>query len=86
MGAINREIDSNGEVKDWIIVTAASDWSASTIRSTYELRTSMEERHRQYKCFWDLSKVTSRAFSLVMGHVIFVLLSYTLLQAFLFRK
>lgn len=86
MGAICREIDSDGEVKDWVLVTTASDWSASKLLSTYELRTSIEERHRQYKCFWDLSKVTSRAFSLVAGHVIFVLLTYTLLQVFLFRK
>jgi len=50
------------------------------------LRTAIEERHRQYKCFWDLTRMHSCAFSLVVNQVLFVLLSYTLLQAHLLLR
>jgi hypothetical protein len=60
--------------------------SAAHIRSNYTLRTAIEERHRQYKCFWDLARMPSRKFSLVVNQVLFVLLAYTLLQAHLFLR
>ena len=68
---VSREVDERGQTKDWVI------------RSANELRTAIEERHRQYKCFWDLTHMHSRAFSLVVNQVLFVLLSYTLLEAHL---
>jgi hypothetical protein len=39
----------------------------------YALRTSIEERHRQYKCFWDLVRMPSRKFSnaLLQAHLFF---------------
>jgi len=83
---ISREIDVHGQAEDWVLVTTAQDWTAAQIRSTYELRPTIEERHRQYKCFWDVMRVTSRAFSLVLAHVLFVLLTYTLLQVHLLRQ
>ena len=83
---INREIDPQGEVQDWVLVTTAPHWSAEQTRSTYELRPAIEERHRQYKCFWDLARMTSCQFSLVLSHVLFILLAYTLLQGHLFLR
>jgi hypothetical protein len=83
---INREINEHGEVHDWVLATTASNWSAEQTRFTYQLRPAIEERHRQYKCFWDLTRTTSCKFSLVLGHVLFVLLAYTLLQAHLFLR
>jgi hypothetical protein len=80
---VSREVDERGQAKDWVIVTPSSSLTASQIRSAYELRTAIEERHRQYKCFWDLTHMHSRAFSLVVNQVLFVLLSYTLLEAHL---
>ena len=53
------------------------------IRSAYALRPTIEERHRQYKFVWDLARTTSCKFSLVVNHVLFILLAYTLLQAHL---
>jgi hypothetical protein len=53
---------------------------------TTTLRTQIEERHRQLKCFSDLSRFTSRAFSMVANQVVFVLLTYTLLQIYLHRS
>jgi hypothetical protein len=83
---INREIDRDGKVDDWILGTTSATFSAGQIRSNYTLRTAIEERHRQYKCFWDLARMPSRKFSLVVCQVLFVLLAYTLLQGHLFLR
>jgi hypothetical protein len=80
---VSREVDEQGETKDWVIATSSSSLPAAQIRSTYELRTAIEERHRQYKCFWDLTPMHSPALSLVINQALFVLLAYTLLQAHL---
>ena len=83
---INREIDEQGQSQDWVLVSTAANLTANQMRSTYELRTAIEERHRQYKCFWDLSRMHSRAFSLVVSQALFVLLAYTLLQTHLLLR
>ena len=83
---VSREVNEQGEIKDWVIATSSSSLTATQIRSTYELRTAIEERHRQYKCFWDLTHLRSRAFSLVVNQALFVLLAYTLLQAHLWLR
>ena len=80
---VSREVDAQGESKDGVIVTTSPSLTDPQIRSTYELRTAIEERHRQYKCFWDLTHMHSRALSLVINQALFVLLAYTLLQAHL---
>jgi len=46
----------------------------------YRRRTAIEERHRQLKCFHDLTDFHSRSFNLEAAQVVFVLLSYTLRQ------
>jgi hypothetical protein len=83
---INREVDEQGQSEDWVLVTTAAKLDAQQIRSTYELRPAIEERHRQYKCFWDLTRLHSCAFSLVANQALFVLLTYTLLQAHLLLR
>jgi hypothetical protein len=83
---VNREIGKDGQAEHWVLVTTASSFSAAHTRSTYDLRTSIEERHRQYKCFWDLARMPSRKFSMVVNQVLFVLLAYTLMQAHLFLR
>jgi hypothetical protein len=80
---VNRERDEHGQTKDWVLVSTADGFTAAHIRSTYELRPAIEERHRQYKCFWDLTRMHSCAFSLVVNQALFVLLAYTLVQAHL---
>lgn len=80
---VNREQDEHGQTKDWVLVSTADRFSAALIRSTYELRPAIEERHRQYKCFWDLTRMHSCAFSLVVNQALMVLLAYTLVQAHL---
>ena len=80
---VNRERDEHGQTQDWVLVSTSNDFTAAQIRSSYELRSAIEERHRQYKCFWDLTRMHSCAFSLVVNQVLFVLLAYTLVQAHL---
>jgi hypothetical protein len=80
---VNREHDEQGQTQDWVLVTTSPHFTAAQIRSTYELRPAIEERHRQYKCFWDLTRMHSCAFSLVVNQALFVLLAYTLVQAHL---
>jgi hypothetical protein len=80
---VNRELDEHGQTHDWVLVSTTDRFSAAQIRSTYELRPAIEERHRQYKCFWDLTRMHSCAFSLVVNQALMVLLAYTLVQAHL---
>jgi hypothetical protein len=80
---VNREQDEHGQTRDWVLVSTADRFSAAHIRSTYELRPTIEERHRQYKCFWDLTRMHSCTFSLIVNQALFVLLAYTLVQAHL---
>ncbi len=80
---VNRERDEHGEVRDWVLVSTSACRTAAEMRSTYDLRPAIEERHRQYKCFWDLTRMHSCAFSLVVNQALFVLLAYTLVQAHL---
>ena len=47
--------------------------------------TAIEERHRQLKCFWDLTSFRSTSFALVVNQVAFVLLAYSLMQVFLLK-
>jgi len=80
---VNREQDQYGDVRVWVLVSTSARRTAAEIRSLYELRPAIEERHRQYKCFWDLTRMHSCAFSLVVNQALFVLLACTLVQAHL---
>jgi len=44
------------------------------------MRVGIEEVNRQVKCFWHISHFTSPHRSLVEGHVLFTLPTYTLVQ------
>jgi len=52
----------------------------------YKKRTKIEERHRQLKGFWDLTKFSSPAFSLVNTQILFKLATYSLMQLYLVRS
>jgi len=82
---VNREIYGDGHHEYWVLLDTAPVSEPGRVRQDYTLRTHIEERHRQLKCFSDLEAFTSRAFSLVVHQVVFVLLTYSLLQWFLLR-
>ena len=52
----------------------------------YKVRTAIEERHRQLKCFWDLTKFSSPSYSLVVTQIVFKLICYSLMQLYLYRS
>ena len=82
---VNREVYADGHQEYWVLLDTAPVAHAAEGRQDYMLRTSIEERHRQLKCFSDLEAFTSRAFNLIVHQVVFVLLTYSLLQWFLLR-
>ena len=85
-GVYSRNIYADGHEDGWLLVTTNEDWSALRMRDLYGLRTDIEERHRQVKCFWDLTRFQSTAWSLVVSQLVFVCLTYSLLQVHLLRQ
>jgi hypothetical protein len=81
-----REHMSNGEVNLWGLMTTRSVSDPFEIRDLYGIRTGCEEGWRQTKCFWDLAGFRSCSFALVTSQIIFVLLAFSLLQAFLLKS
>ncbi len=82
----NREHYADGHTEIWFLVDTKEVQDPRQARQEYGLRPSTEERYRQLKCFSDLTHFTSRAFSLVINQVVFILLAYDLLQIYLLRQ
>ena len=83
---VNRDTHGDGEQKIWMLLDTRpieSDDDAIGRRKEYKIRTEIEEGHRQLKCFWDLTKFTSRSFSLILNQIVFTLLTFNLLQLWL---
>ena len=82
---VNKEVYADGSEDYWVLLSTASISDPAPGRQDYALRTAIEERHRQLKCFSDLESFTSRSFSLIVNQVVFVVLTYSLLQWYLLR-
>lgn len=82
---VNKEVAADGRVDYWVLLSTAPIDDPALGRQEYALRTVIEERHRQLKCFSDLEAFSSRAFNLIVNQVVFVLLTYSLLQWHLLR-
>jgi len=82
----NKEIYADGHEKIWLLIDTKDVKNPREERHEYHLRIATEERYRQVKCFIDLTKFTSRAFSMVTNQVVFTMLAYNLLQLHLFRQ
>lgn len=82
---VSREVYGDGHEDLWMLLDTQPLGAAGAAarRDEYHLRTTIEEGHRQLKCFGDLTHFTSRAFALVVHQVVFVALASTLLQLFL---
>jgi hypothetical protein len=79
----NRDHYADGHTEIWFLVDTQEVQDPSQPRQQYHLRPSTEERYRQLKCFCDLTHFTSRAFSMVVNQVVFIMLAYDLLQIYL---
>jgi len=77
---VNKEVSADGSEDYWVLLSTASLSNPALGRQAYALRTTIEERHRQLKCFSDLESFTSRSFNMIANQVVFVLLTYSLLQ------
>ncbi len=82
----NKKIYADGHEKIWLLIDTKDIEDPREGGKEYHLRIATEERYRQVKCFSDLTKFTSRAFSMVVNQVIFMMLAYNLLQLHLFRQ
>lgn len=82
---VNKEVDADGRVDYWVLLSTAPVSDPMLGRQDYALRTAIEERHRQLKCFSDLEAFSSRSFNLIVNQVVFVLLTYSLLQWYLLK-
>ncbi len=82
---VNREHYADGHTDTWMLIDTQNTGKRVCARDDYRLRTGIEERHRQLKCFVDLMEFTSRKFSLICNQVVFVALCYSLMQLFLLR-
>jgi len=78
--AVMREEYADGHERMWTLVTTEDFSDPADLFDSYAVRTDIEERHRQYKCYWDLTGFKSRSFSHVTNQIIFVLLTYSMLQ------
>jgi hypothetical protein len=83
---INREVDADRSEDYWVLVSTSLTKPSAEVRALYGLRPAIEERHRQIKCFWDLTKFRSQDFALVLNQVLFLAVTYTLLQVHLYLR
>jgi hypothetical protein len=83
---VNKEVKTDGSADYWVLLSTAPVVDPVLGREDYAMRTTIEERHRQLKCFSDLEAFSSRAFNLIVNQVVFVLLTYSLLQWYLLRS
>ena len=83
---VNKEVDADGSEHYWVLLSTAPVADPLLGRRDYALRTTIEERHRQLKCFSDLEAFSSRSFNVIVNQVVFVLLTYSLLQWFLLQS
>lgn len=82
---VNKEVYADGSEDYWVLLSTEPVADPAQGRRDYALRTTIEERHRQLKCFSDLEAFTSRSFNVIVNQVVFVLLTYSLLQWYLLR-
>jgi hypothetical protein len=77
---VMRELYADGHTDQWALLTTEDFADPQGPPRDYARRPTIEERHRQIKCFYDLTDFHSRSFNAVVAQVVFVLLSYTLRQ------
>jgi hypothetical protein len=75
-----RTVGRNDPKDHWALLTTAAAVPPTRLVERYRLRPEIEERHRQLKCFYDLSDFRSRSFNAITAQMVFILLAYTLRQ------
>ena len=75
-----RDHYADGHHDDWALMSSSELAQPLRLVGLYQKRMAIEERHRQLKCFYDLSDFRSRSFNAIAAQVVMVLLTYTLRQ------
>jgi hypothetical protein len=78
--ALFRETGTNGSEDRWALLTTGELGDGWSLRQDYHRRTDIEERHRQIKCFYDLTDFRSCSLNAITAQVVMILLSYSLRQ------
>lgn len=81
--AVMRTTNPDGSVRHWALASTRRYDDPAEAFNRYKERTDIEERHRQLKECWNLTRFSSTAFNLIAMHVCFILLVYTLVQLYL---
>lgn len=84
--SIMRITGSDGSVRYWGLSSTFKPKNPKEAFELYELRNQLEERHRQIKKFWNINQFSSPHESLIETHVMFTLLTYSLIQLYLNKK
>ncbi len=80
---VARKHRTDGTCKEWALAITRDTQDALEVWDLYGIRHEIEEKHRQSKCYWDLSAFRAPNYGLVVNQVVFTLLAYTLMQVFL---
>jgi len=83
---VMRTTTPTGERSYWVLASSVKPTTPREPFDYYAMRTEIEERHRQYKHFWNLNHFASPHPSLVETHVLFTLLTYSLIQLHLMKS
>ena len=75
-----RDHYADGHHEAWALMSTYPGQEPLRLLGYYRRRPAIEERHRQLKCFYDLSDFRSRSFNAIAAQVVLVLLTYTLRQ------
>jgi hypothetical protein len=75
-----RDHYADGHHDDWGLMSTSPVAQPLHLLGLYRKRTAIEERHRQLKCFYDLTDFRSRSFNAIAAQLVMVLLTYTLRQ------
>ena len=73
----------NGKVRLWSLATTKDYSDPAQVVRDYRLRWQIEERYKQIKASWLNEGFKSTDFNLVLAHIIFTLLVYSLIQVYL---
>jgi len=75
-----RDHYADGHQDEWALINTHPTVSPLQSIELYGQRPAIEERHRQLKCFYDLSDFRSRSLNAITAQVVLILLTYTLRQ------
>ncbi len=85
--SVKRETDYvKGKVTYFVLAMSKRYKYPGEAFDLYSIRTAIEERHRQLKCFWGLARSPSPVYSLVVTQIVFKFICYSLMQLYLYRS